>query len=66
MNHNKLKETKWKYLSKIELIIQSLDSESEFWNYLIGLKIRLTEKGFLFPSEYKKLDNWNVPEPYLK
>jgi len=30
------------------------------------LKIRLVEKGFLFPSEYKKIDNWNVPAPYLK
>lgn len=66
MNHTKLTETKWRYLYRIEYIIQSLDGDSEFWTYLINLKIRLKEKGFLFPSEYKKLDNWYVPEPYIK
>jgi hypothetical protein len=66
MNHTKLKETKWKYLYKVELIIQSLDYDSEYWNYLYELKGRLQNKGFLFPSEYKKLDSWYVPEPYLK
>lgn len=66
MNHNSLTEKKWKYLYKIELIIQSLDGDSELWNYLTNLKIRLQDKGFLFPSEYKKLDKWYIPEPYLK
>lgn len=66
MNHTKLIETKWKYLYKVELIIQSLDADSEFWNYLTELKVRLNNKGFLFPSEYKKLDSWYIPEPYLK
>lgn len=66
MNSAKLKENKWKYLSKLEVIIQSLDDDNKLWDYVIGLKIRLVEKGFLFPSEYKMLDNWKVAEPYLK
>ena len=66
MNHTKLTEKKWKYLYKVELIIQSLDYDSEYWNYLTNLKGRLQNKGFLFPSEYKKLDGWYVPNPSLE
>lgn len=59
-NHNTLIEKKWKYLYKVELIIQSLDWDSKYWDYLTNLKIRLQTNGFLTPSEYKKIDGWNL------
>lgn len=54
------KDKYWKVKYKLELLIQEQEWDSIYWSYLIDLKTRLEEKGFLYPSEYKKIYNWNL------
>ena len=60
MRHDELYDKYWKYRYKLELLIQDQDADSVYWKYIQELIQRLEEKGFLYPSEYKKIDNWKL------
>ena len=60
MSTDKLKERFWKAEYQLRVIIQSLDEDSVYFKYLLELQQRLLNKGFLYPSEYKKLNNWKT------
>lgn len=55
-----IKDKYWKAKYKLNLLIQDQDAESIYWKYLIELQQKLEEKGFLYPSEYKKIDSWKL------
>lgn len=58
MNHKTLKTKKYQTEYKLRILLQEINPDSEFWNYLYELYNRLLEKGWLFPSEYKKVEQW--------
>lgn len=51
---------RWKAMSQLKVLLQEYDCDSVYWKYLFDLQTRLYEKGFLFPSEYSKLDSWRI------
>ena len=55
-----IKDKYWKTKYKLNLLIQDQDAESIYWKYLIELQQKLEEKGYLYPSEYKKIDSWKL------
>lgn len=57
---NKIQEKFYLASQKLELIIQDLDYDSPYWKYLINLRVQLSTKGFLLPSDYKKVMGWTL------
>ena len=55
-----VKDKYWRTKQKIELLLQDQEWDSVYWNYLLSLKNKLETKGYLFPSEYKKIESWNL------
>jgi hypothetical protein len=57
---NKLQQKYYLVSQKLELIIQDQDYDSPYWDYLLKLRKELSSKGFLLPSECKKIMNWTL------
>jgi hypothetical protein len=57
MNSETLKKKKYRLEYKLRILLQETE-EGVYFDYLYELYNRLLEKGWLFPSEIKKIEQW--------